>query len=328
MRRLAQRALERRGFVVETADGADSGMAALAAGQFDLIAVDNDMPGKSGRQMLDEIVRQDNHPPVVFVTGNSDTAVAVEAIHAGALDFVVKTVGDSFFDLLDGRFRQALSRARLEREKRAAEDELRAANARLESLLGEVHHRVANSLQLVSTFVTMQGSQASHPETAEALDETLRRIRAIGQVHRSLYNSPDTDLVDLDTYLGDLIDALREGFADEQSAVSLHFEAEPVKVKPDQAVSIGVLVTELVSNAIKYAYPGGDAGEIRVDLSRREGDAIRIEVSDDGAGFADGDIKGTGLGMRIVRAMASGLRSELARLPRERGAHFAVDFSV
>jgi two-component sensor histidine kinase len=328
LRRLAQRALERRGFSVVTAESADAGLAALANERFDLVAVDNQMPGKSGREMLAEIVRMKEHPPVVFVTGNDDTQVAVEAIHAGALDFVVKTVGDSFFDLLDGRFRQALSRAQLEREKRLAETELRAANARLESLLGEVHHRVANSLQLVSTFVAMQGSQAGHPDTAAALDETLRRIRAIGQVHRSLYNSPDAELVDLDTYLSGLIDALREGLADEGSAIRFEFASVPLKVKPDQAVSIGVLVTELVSNAIKYAYPDGQEGPIRVEVSERPGGAIRVEVCDDGQGFAEGEVKGTGLGMRIVKAMAGGLRSELVRVPRERGTHFALDFGT
>ena len=177
LRRLVQRALERRGFTVTTAASAEEGLALLTAGDFDLVAVDNHMPGRTGREMLDDIVALPDHPPVVFVTGNDDTQVAVEAIHAGASDFVVKTVGESFFDLLAGRFRQAFTRSRLEREKRAAEADLRAANERLEMLMREVHHRVSNSLQMVLSFVSMQAAQTADPAAREALeriaDDTL-----------------------------------------------------------------------------------------------------------------------------------------------------------
>lgn len=328
LRRLVERALQRRGFTVVTAEDADAALAALRREPFDLVSVDHHMPGKDGLALLADIAQLAEAPPVVFVTGTDDTRVAVAALKAGAADFVIKAVGEDFFDLLANAFEQALERVALLKAKARAEDELRAANARLEALLGEVHHRVANSLQLVSTFALMQRSQTRDPTAAEALTEILRRIQAVSQVHRSLYTSSDAETIALDTYLETLLDAVRQSLSDDRSAVQLHFAAQPVAAKPDQAVSIGVLVTELVSNAVKYAYPDGETGTIQVELTQSPQSGFRVEVWDDGQGFVEGEVKGTGLGMRIVKAMARGLKSEVVRLPRTRGTHFAVAVAV
>lgn len=274
------------------------------------------MPGKSGIDMLAEIVALGDHPPVVFVTGNDDTAIAVKALHAGALDFVVKTVGDSFFDVLDGRFRQALSRARLESDKRAAENELRLANERLEMLVREVHHRVSNSLQMVLSFVAMQAKQSDEPAVRSALDEIQNRIKAISKVHQRLYTRGDLTTIDLDSYLANLVDDLRGSLP---KGVTIVLEAASVVVSPDSAVSVGVIVNELVSNAAKYAFRSSQAGTMVVRL---EGDskAFSVTVEDDGNGIDPGNgPRGTGLGTRIVEAIARSLGAEVDMLDRERG---------
>lgn len=291
---------------------------------FDLVAIDNHMPGKSGRQMLDEIVAKEGHPPVVFVTGDSDTAVAVEAIHAGAADFVVKTVGESFFDLLDGRFRQAFLRDRLEREKRKAEADLREANERLEMLVREVHHRVSNSLQMVQSFVAMQANQTAEPAAKDALEATQNRIKAIGKVHQNLYTRGDLTTIDLDEYLETLIAELRENMSEIDNSVDLIFSADHVEVSPDDAVNVGVVVNELVTNAAKYAFPENSSGTVRVELSSL-GDGYSVAVSDNGAGIADGaGPVGTGLGMRIVTAITRSLGTELEKLECDVGTSHRI----
>ncbi|MXO73780.1 response regulator [Altererythrobacter aerius] len=323
MCRLTERALGRRGFVVSTASNADAGLALIRAETFDLVAIDNHMPGKSGRQMLDEIVALEDHPPVVFVTGNDDTAVAVDALRAGALDFVVKTVGDSFFDVLDGRFRQALSRDRLERDKRRAEAELRIANDRLEMLVREVHHRVSNSLQMVLSFVAMQANQSRQEPVRQVLEDIQNRIRAIAKVHQRLYTRDDLTTIDLDAYLVTLADELRQMIAQSGGKIALEVDADHVEVPPDAAVAVGVIVNELVGNAAKYAFPDGTGGTIRIRLERRgDGDVI-VCVSDDGRGITEGQApSGTGLGMRIVGAVARGLGTAVDRVPSDRGVTY------
>lgn len=319
LRRLIQRALVKRGFDVDTAESAAEGLECIRTKPYDLVAIDNHMPVKSGRQMLDDIVAMEEHPAVVFVTGDSDTAVAVDAIHAGATDFVVKTVGDSFFDLLDSRFRQAFARDRLEREKREAEAELREANERLEMLVREVHHRVSNSLQMVQSFVAMQANQTASDDAKDALAATQNRIKAIGKVHQNLYTRGDLTTIDLDEYLGTLVEEFRQNMSETDDCVELAYTSDHVEVSPDDAVNVGVVVNELVSNAAKYAFAEADKGRVEVALAAND-DGYSVTVSDNGAGIKAGAApEGTGLGMRIVKAITRSLGTQLELLDSSKG---------
>ena len=316
--------MERRGFSIETAADAEEGMELLRTREYDLVAIDHHMPGRSGREMLDEIVAMPDHPPVVFVTGNDDTQVAVEAMQAGASDFVVKTIGESFFDLLDGRFRQAFTRSRLEREKRQVEADLRAANERLEILIREVHHRVSNSLQMVLSFVSMQAGHTADPAARDALEATQNRIQAISKVHHRLYTREDLTTIDLDDYLETLIGELRSSLGKRDTKVDLSLHAEPIEVSPDEAVSIGVIVNELVSNASKYAFVDRARGSIKVELHPRDG-SYTLCVIDDGIGFdRDAVPQGSGMGMRIVQGVARSLNSQLENLPVDEGTSYCL----
>lgn len=324
LRRLVQRALERRGFTIALAGDAEEGLAMLRTEPFELVAIDQNMPGKSGREMLDDILAMPDHPAVVFVTGNDDTSVAVEAIQAGASDFVVKTVGEGFFDLLANRFHAAFERSRLLRDKQAAEAELRAANERLEMLVREVHHRVSNSLQMVLSFVSMQAGQTADPSAREALQATQNRIRAISKVHHRLYTRDDLTTIDLDDYLGTLVDELRASMVARDRLVTLDLRADPVLVSPDEAVSIGVIVNELVSNAAKYAFADGMGGSITIELAGHEG-GYTLSVVDDGTGFdSSAPATGTGMGMRIVNAVTRSLDSQLETLAQPKGSAFRL----
>lgn len=299
-------------------------MALLRAETFDLVAVDHHMPGKSGLEMLPEILTLPDHPAVVFVTGNDDTSVAVEAIHAGASDFVVKTVGESFFDLLAGRFRQAWTRAQLERDKRIAEQDLRAANERLELLVREVHHRVANSLQLALSFVSMQANQTSEPAARDALEATQNRIRAIAKVHHRLYTRDDITTIDLDSYLQTLSQELRDTLAQNGPGIRLELSTVPALVSPDTAVSVGVIVNELVSNAAKYAFEPGQDAVIEITLERTDSGALRLCVCDNGRGISGEAPQGTGLGTRIITAVARSLASEVVQEPAACGTRHCL----
>lgn len=322
-----QRALTRRGFEVATAGDAEEGLAMLRAERFDLVAIDQHMPGRSGSEMLGDIVAMPGHPPVVFVTGNDDTSVAVESIHAGASDFVVKTVGESFFDLLAGRFRQALTRSQLELEKRTAEDELRRANERLEILMREVHHRVSNSLQMVSSFVSLQANQTEAAEARDALEATQTRIQAIARVHHRLYTREDLTTIDLDDYLATLVEDLRRSVDKDGRNIAIELRADSIEVPPDEAVSIGVVVNELIGNSAKYAFDGVAAGRIAIALDR-VGEGYQLTVTDDGCGFDPAaKARGTGIGMRIMTAVTRSLGCKIEYLPAERGtsARFRVN---
>jgi two-component sensor histidine kinase len=320
LRRLAQRGLTRRGFTVSLAASGAEGVEMVRGGSYDLIAVDHYMPGQDGLTTLNLLHALPNCPPVVYVTGSEETRIAVAALKAGAADYVVKSVGDDFFDLLASSFHPALEKVRLRSAKEAIEEELRASNARLGALLGEVNHRVSNSLQLVSAFVHMQASALSDTVAKGALLETQQRIQAIAQVHRRLYTSGDVEFVSMDDYLGALVSELEQTWSTPGSPRTLRLTAEPIKLKTDRAVSLGVIVNELVTNACKYAYGPASGGEVRIHLTRASDSHFDLCVEDDGIGMPrDGQIKGTGLGTKLVRAMASSLQAKIAFDPAHAG---------
>lgn len=309
IRRLAARALARRGYDVTLAERGDEGAALAAERRFDVIAVDHYMPGLDGIETLARLRALPHTPPVVYVTGSEEGRIAVAALKAGAADYVVKTVGEDFFDLLAATFEQVRAHAALEEAKAEAEAQLRASNARLEALLGEVNHRVANSLQLVTAMVRLQASALSDEAARAALADTQRRIGAISQVHRRLYTSNDVESVDMHDYLGALVAELADTWSSDAARRDLRLDADPIRLPTDRAVSLGVIVTELVTNACKYAY-GDGGGEVRVALRQQGDDAFMLSVEDDGCGMsADASPRGTGLGTRLIAAMAKSLRS-------------------
>jgi two-component sensor histidine kinase len=311
--RLASRALERLGHSVETATSGPDGVAKAAAGGFDAIAVDHYMPGQDGLVTLEALRALPDAAPVVYVTGSEESRIAVAALKAGAVDYVVKSVGEDFFALLGTAFEQAVERRGLEAAKMAAEEDLRLSNARLETLLKEVNHRVANSLQLVSAFVHMQSSALTDPTAKAALQDTQRRIEAVAQVHRRLYTGDGVDTVAMDDYLAALVAELEDAWSTPAAPRVLRLSSAAIEMKTDRAVSLGVIVNELVSNACKYAYAPGMPGEVRIALAQDGDGRFRLSVEDDGCGIEkDAAPRGTGLGSKVIGAMAKSLQGTLS----------------
>ena len=327
--RLVQRALQARGYTVEIALDGEAGLARLGQGGIDLVALDHHMPGRTGLDLLPAIRALPNAPPVVYVTGSEDSRVAVAALKAGAVDYVWKDVQGQFRELLGEAVGTALRAEALRRDKERAEAAVREARDRAEILLREVNHRVANSLTLVAALARMQTSAVKDPAAKEALEEMQARISAIAGIHRRLYTSQDVEAVELDAYLAGLVEELQLAMKASGRDHAIRLRAEPIRLATDKAVSLGVVVTELVTNAYKYAYPADAAGEIRVTVAREGPDTLSLAVEDDGIGWTgEGEAKGTGLGSRIIRAMASNLRSALTYVPGESGTRAVLSFQA
>jgi two-component sensor histidine kinase len=332
---LVKKGLERRGYRVSTANSGAEGLAIAAAEPFDLIAIDHYMPGQDGLVTLSRVRTLADAPPVVYVTASDESRIAVAALKEGAIDYVVKTGAEDFVDLLGSALRQAEEQIRLREERDAAMEALRAANARLESIvdhqkvmLREVNHRVANSLQLVSSLVHMQLTALQDGPAREALRDTQARIDAIMQIHRRLYTSENVEVVDMRDYLTGLAEELRHSLTSEDGRRSIRLDADAIRVPTDTAVSLGVVVAELVTNACKYAYADDAPGEVRIGLWPSDHGA-RLVVEDDGAGFSPSDpIKGTGLGRAVINAMARNLNSKIQYDPAHKGARAVLEFAV
>ena len=326
--RLVQKELSRHGYDVTCAPDADAGYEALRTATFDICALDHYMPGREGLDVLPDILALPAPPPVVYVTGAQDGRIAVAALRAGAADYVIKDVSEDFTALLRSAIEDALLRRRLERENEEAQEEVRLARDRAEAMLREVNHRVGNSLQLVSSFISLQLRQLGDEGARSALREAQVRIEAVAHVHRRLYTSSDMATVAMDEYLAGLVEELGKSVGPGDGSPRLALRAEAMRVTTDQAVSLGVIVTELVTNAVKYAYAPGIGGEIRVVLEASEGGRAVLTVEDDGPGLGDGAPKGTGLGAKIVSAMAGGLRSAVEFDPHYPGVRARLVFDL
>ena len=317
--RLAERQLGRAGYEVVHAVDLVSAMAAMEKGGVDVVVLDHYLKTGIGLDILHRLKDQGSDVPVIYVTGSSDATIAIDALKSGASDYVIKTVGDEFWPLMESAIAQGITTADLRRAKERAEQEIRLGKERAEVLLTEVNHRVANSLALVAALIRLQVSSSKNEDVKDALAETQARISAIAGMHRSLYTSDDVRHVEMDKYLETLVREV-QGTVTNHEGPSIRLEAEPVSLTSDRAVSIGMIVTELLTNALKYAYPAGTEGEVRVLLKRQgEGSAL-LAVEDDGIGWQEGDQpKGTGLGSRIVKSMASTLGSSIHYVPMVTG---------
>jgi two-component sensor histidine kinase len=216
--------------------------------------------------------------------------------------------------------------ATLEQRVKDRTGELGRARDKAEVLLAEVNHRVANSLSIVASMVGLQANAARDKASKDALSEVQTRIYAISAVHQRLYSSGDANFVDLSEYLSGLLGNIETAMRDEGRAASLIYDLEPLRLKTDASVNLGVIVAEWVTNAYKYAYPDR-GGEIRVSLKQVSGDRAELRVEDDGVGRGDGAvIRGTGLGSRIVTAMAHTIGAEVHYLPRNPGTAAKLAF--
>ncbi|MCC8972582.1 sensor histidine kinase [Bradyrhizobium brasilense] len=330
--RLVERGLTRAGYKVVHAASGQEGLDRLAQGGIDVVALDQYMPGLDGLETLEQILKIPDAPPVVFVTASQDSAIAVTALKAGAADYLVKDVRGEFIPLLqvavNGAIRQAaLQKARdeAEAEVHASRDRYAALAAEREVLLREVNHRVGNSLQIIASLLHLQANSATQQDVKAALTNAMGRVAAVAQVHRRLYTSHDFKTVMLNQYLEALLEDLRRS-AEGNKMSRLTLKADPIEIDPDRAVAIGIIVNELVMNAVKYAYPDG-AGPIHVSL-KPQGDDLQLAISDDGVGFSDkADPRGTGMGQRIVSAMAAKLDASVERDPGHKGTRFVVRFA-
>jgi two-component sensor histidine kinase len=334
LRRLVERGFAREGVRVVTAADGESGLKAMATEEFDAIALDHYMPGLDGLATLERIHVIPNHPPVLLVTGAQDSRIAVAALKSGAFDYVVKDSQGEFIPLLFAAIQTAVEAMRLRRYKESTEKEVRESRDRFEALaaerallMREVNHRVGNSLQLIASLLTLQSNAAPSADVKSALTDATGRVLAVAQLHRRLYTSDDVQQVSVDQYLTGLVEDLRRS-AESNQLAQLTIKTDPVDVHPDRAVAVGVIVNELVTNALKYAYPGSK-GPIRVALKTADNESATVTVEDDGVGYAETDAPmSTGLGQRIVKAMAAKLNGSIARDEKHKGTRIAVSFAI
>ena len=189
--------------------------------------------------------------------------------------------------------------------RKQREEQIRKALAEKEVLLREIYHRVKNNLQVVSSLLYQQATSTQDETLRPILQESRDRIRSMALVHQELYQSDNLEQIGIARYLETLVANLLESYSVEERIV-FSSELDDISLNVETAVPLGLIVNELVSNALKYAFPDGRKGQIRIELRRDKGDGYRLIVSDDGIGYQPGpDLQhSTTLGLRLVQDLA------------------------
>jgi two-component sensor histidine kinase len=191
-----------------------------------------------------------------------------------------------------------------ERHKAAAA--LRQALDDKEMLFKEMHHRVKNNLNIAQALLSLQSAQVDDAEVSAMFEESGRRLKSLSIVHEMLYKSSDFRTVDFAAYLEALVKAVFENLTEEASNITLQVHAEEIYLDTDKAIACGLMVNEMVTNALKHAYQGGDeAGKLIVGLRSLDGGRCELSVMDNGAGLPEGEdvARKETLGMQIINGL-------------------------
>ena len=194
-------------------------------------------------------------------------------------------------------------------DRKQKEDRVRSALNEKEILLREIHHRVKNNLQIVHSLLDLQSAQISDKLARDMLRVSQSRIRSMALIHQTLYTSNDFAKVDFGRFLDSLVPVLIDSYVVDSSRISVRIDVDPVQLPIDSAVPCGLIVNELITNALKHAFGVRDHGEIRVALTCLANNETMLSVSDDGIGFPDRiDMSSTDtLGLQLVHLLADQL---------------------
>lgn len=214
-------------------------------------------------------------------------------------------------------------------ERRAAEERIAASLREKEVLLKEIHHRVKNNLQIISSLLYLQSIQVDEPRLAALFKESQGRVASMALVHEMLYESPDLSRISFAKYIRQLGTSLGHSFGLIPSRVSLEVEAADFVLGIDTAIPCGLLLNEILTNSMKHAYPEGRSGCIRIELGLAGDGRCRLVASDDGVGMpADfDDRRSSSLGATLIERLVAQIGGSMRRTNANPGTSYLIEFS-
>lgn len=206
-----------------------------------------------------------------------------------------------------------------------AEEKIIASLKEKEVLLQEIHHRVKNNMQIISSLLSLQSNHTGSEEATEVLKESRGRVKSMAMIHEKLYHSPNLSLLNMEEYLNNLVRDILRSYSSVSSNITANIDVEEIYLNIDTALPMGLIVNELVSNSIKHAFPDGN-GNINVKLEYN-GELYILTVSDNGIGLLDDvdPFESSSLGLKLVINLSIQLEGDLV-LRRDSGTAFILTF--
>ncbi len=207
------------------------------------------------------------------------------------------------------------------------ENQIKASLHDKDVLLKEIHHRVKNNLQIIISLLNLQSGYIKDEQTLKAVKDGQNRVRSMALVHEKFYQAEELTEINFTEYVEKLNQFLFQSYGDRSDRVKLVIEADKIAFDMDTAMPCGLLINEIVSNSLKYAFPDEREGEIKIELHKQPDQRIRMNISDNGVGLPpEIDIEhAESLGLQLIYALTSQLEGEL-EFSQENGTKFSVTF--
>lgn len=213
-------------------------------------------------------------------------------------------------------------------ERKKAEEKIKASLREKEVLLQEIHHRVKNNLQVISSLLKLQSEYIKDKQAFQMFKESQDRVKSMALVHEKLYLSKDLMNIDFKDYIQDLTYKLFRSYGVDPSKIALRMDVKDISLRIDTAIPCGLIINELIPNSLKYAFPPGRDGEIKVALRYIDKNEIELKVKDNGVGLPeDFDFRKTkSLGLHLVTIVAEDQLDGRIKLNRVKGTEFKITF--
>jgi len=299
----------------------------------DLIITDISMPIMDGLEMIGHIKKINPDVKVIVMSAYSIKEYFLEAINLGVKGYLIKPVeAKKLFGLIDELANNILLTKELaekEEKRKIAEENLKRSLTEKEVLLKEVHHRVKNNMQIISSILKMQERQVNDERLKTVLEESQNRIRSMALIHENLYRNENLANIMFSNYVKSLAGNLARSFTDQQGKVTFEYDIDDVYLPLDIGIPCGLIINELISNSFKYAFQEQQKGKININLKRQNEQSFHMEVSDNGVGLpGDLDIEKSGsLGMKIVSKLVMQIDGTI-NYQYNNGAQFIIDFKI
>ena len=310
--------------VFERVDTAVAMNAALVRQTWDVIISDYSMPQFSAPAALTLLQKKELDLPVIIVSGSIGENTAVALMKAGAHDFILKGNLARLVPAIERELRESGER----RDRKRAEAQIKASLQEKEVLLKEIHHRVKNNLQIISSLLNLQADYLKDNQAIEIFKDSQNRIESMALIHEKLYQSKDLAKINFADYIQELATSLFCSYEVNLNAITLKMNIEDVILGIDAAIPCGLIINELVVNSLKHAFPEGKPGEISIDFCSINANEFALVVSDSGIGLPkELDLQNTNsLGLQLVNALTNQLEGNI-NFVRTRGVKIIITFA-
>ncbi len=214
-------------------------------------------------------------------------------------------------------------------QRKQAEEKIKASLREKETLLQEIHHRVKNNMQVISSLLKLQSNNYEDESIKRPLLDSQNRVKAMAAVHENLYKSKNLSSISVLPFLKELTSSIIASYQLSKSNTTLEIDSDDISISIEQASPLGLIINELVSNSLKYAFPGERQGKIWIKINRMNNEDIYLRYSDDGIGFPSSvDWRDSeSLGLKLIVNLVENQLDGSIKMKSDRGTHFDIIFN-